>query len=209
MNPTVRCFVALDIPDQVRTPLDERLTDLREDGPTLRWTRPEGWHVTLAFLGDVPVGDLDQITTTLKQVLAGAPAEAVPTTLSLGDAGRYGRKVLWVQVQARPPDSLTLLATSIRAALRHYIEPDGREFRPHLTLARAARAPVTGEVVDRLQQVLAPSDDQGARTQGGPPPLARSWSPTAVGLWHAEHGRGPAVYTTMARWPLPGERRSF
>lgn len=204
MTGSVRCFVALEIPDQVRIPLEAHLTDLREDLPTLRWTRPQGWHVTIAFLGDVPLGSLEEITTTVERIVTGSPPEALPTTLTLTDAGRYGSKVLWLEVKEHPQDSLTRLATSIREALRPVVEPDGRRFRAHLTLARAARDPITDEVVALVQQTLTSGDDhQRARSSNQPAPVTRSWSPTAVGLWRAQHGRGPAVYTTMARWPLP------
>ncbi|MGH3783890.1 MAG: 2'-5' RNA ligase family protein [Pseudonocardiaceae bacterium] len=74
----MRLFVALTPPDEVVEALRVCTHELRECAPELRWTRPEQWHVTLAFLGEV--GSPSQ------PACGGAPS--LPSARHLGPGGR-------------------------------------------------------------------------------------------------------------------------
>ena len=50
---SIRAFLALEIPDGIRSRLASARERLRPELPRARWTRPEGWHLTLKFLGEV------------------------------------------------------------------------------------------------------------------------------------------------------------
>ena len=52
---TVRVFVALAPPDDAKAELASALQPVYEKYPHLRWNRIEDWHITLAFLGELPV----------------------------------------------------------------------------------------------------------------------------------------------------------
>jgi len=156
----------------------------------LRWTRPEQWHLTLAFLGDVD----DESRAELARRLARVAARAHPLALSLGSAGRFGNRVLWTRVRG-DTDPLRRLAEAVRAAARRARLPvEDRSYRPHLTLARA-------------------------RTEVDLRPMVTSLAEFASSPWTAEHlhlvrsqlGAGPdgtAQYVRQASWPLgrnPGD----
>jgi 2'-5' RNA ligase len=137
----MRMFAAVVPPDDVLEELDEFLSPRREAAP-LRWTRPDGWHLTLAFMADVPDRALDE----LLERLARAGRRRRPFTLSLGGGGAFpnvGRaKVLYAAVDGEPEDveELRRLSTGARAAAGKAGAPvDGTRFTPHLTLARAGR----------------------------------------------------------------------
>ena len=49
----MRLFVAVDLPEGVKGNLDAAVAPLREAFPRARWVRPQGSHLTLAFLGAV------------------------------------------------------------------------------------------------------------------------------------------------------------
>jgi 2'-5' RNA ligase len=67
-----------------------------ERWPELRWTAPELWHVTLAFLGEVP----ERVLPSLEIRLARAAGRHPPMTLRFAAAGAFpsaGRaNVLWL-----------------------------------------------------------------------------------------------------------------
>ncbi len=50
-----RAFLALEVPAAVKTQLAAAQENLRRELPRARWTRPDGWHLTLKFLGEVNV----------------------------------------------------------------------------------------------------------------------------------------------------------
>lgn len=98
-----------------------------------RYVRPEMYHMTLAFLGQVDEGDVPRVRAAMRA----AAATAAPFALRLGALGTFG-DVLWRGVE--DSRALLRLATAVRAALDgEGIPYDGRAFRPHFTLARRAR----------------------------------------------------------------------
>src|SRR3989304_6133334 len=95
-----RLFVAIDLPEDVRESLGRLQSDLRQhDLPGLRWTRPEGVHLTLKFLGETPASSLPAIEGALARAVRGAPS----FRLALGAPGTFGNRRgprgLWVGVE--------------------------------------------------------------------------------------------------------------
>jgi RNA 2',3'-cyclic 3'-phosphodiesterase len=182
-----RLFVAIDVPMAARQALSDAVTGLRVRHDGLRWSRPAGWHVTLAFLGEVGVGGRIRAISALRRATVGAAPCAV--TLS-GRLGRFGDRVLWASVEA-DDDRLPTLVDGIRRELAAAGLPfDDRPFRSHLTLARGRR----GQAMPRTRLLTAPG-------------LPCRWSVATVALMASPpngHGNG---YRTVATWPL-GEGRA-
>ncbi|MFD5868437.1 2'-5' RNA ligase family protein [Corynebacterium sp. NPDC060344] len=69
----MRLFASIRPPEEVREHLVTALRPIRDGlGPSLRWTDPDQWHLTVAFYGERPDGSVDE--------LAGHIAAAVATT---------------------------------------------------------------------------------------------------------------------------------
>lgn len=135
----MRLFVAVVPPDDVLDDLEEHLGPRREAGPEIRWTDRHQWHVTLAFLGDVPERRLDDLT----EALARSAAKRDPLVLRLSGAGAfpnpYAARVLWAGVEQVRGD-LAAVARGIRnAASTVGATPDGTRFSAHVTLGRFHR----------------------------------------------------------------------
>jgi 2'-5' RNA ligase len=131
---TMRLFVALDVPDDVRDALREVIAQLKPLCNTARWARPEGMHVTLKLVGHVEATKLDAIRATLATVRIAEPVELNFCGVGFFPNARRPR-VLWCGVKASA--NLASLAADINHALDPLgIPADDREFAPHLTLAR-------------------------------------------------------------------------
>jgi 2'-5' RNA ligase len=129
----MRLFVAITPPADVVAELHLRTSELRELAPGLRWSRPEQWHLTLAFLGEVSDETLPELTTRLGRAAGRHP----PLALALSGGGRFGNRVLWTPVTG-DRTGLGRLVDSVRAAVRRSGLPiEDRPYRPHLTLARS------------------------------------------------------------------------
>ncbi|MCC6497454.1 MAG: RNA 2',3'-cyclic phosphodiesterase [Propionibacteriaceae bacterium] len=149
---TGRLFVAVVPPDPVRDALDRFLEPRRDAGGDLRWTLPEGWHLTCAFMAKVPPG----LVGNLEDALAVVAARTAPFEIGIAGAGAFPNpdraRVLWLGV-TRGAEELGRLARRCRnAAATSGIEVEGGPFRAHLTLARAAGIPATHwlEVLDAV-----------------------------------------------------------
>jgi 2'-5' RNA ligase len=182
----MRLFVGLTPPSEIIEGLRVVTTGLRDCAPELRWTRPEQWHLTLVFLGEVGDDVVDELARRLSRVAFRHP----PLSLALGGGGRFGHRVLWTGVQGHR-DGLRRLATSTQAAAHRCRLPvEYRPYRPHLTLARADAGTDLRPLVERL-----------ARWQGS------SWVATQLQLVHSRLGAGPnssALHEPIASWPLQG-----
>ena len=71
----IRLFVAIQIPEAVR---NEMITLQRELKPLalgdVRWAGPEQLHLTLKFLGNVPVASLEAVNRSLTDACSGVGA---------------------------------------------------------------------------------------------------------------------------------------
>lgn len=133
-EPRLRVFVGLPLPDAVREPLGEYLTQCARLAPEQRWSPPANLHLTLHFLGSVGAGRVDRVAEAL------AAVRQPPFRLQLGGLGRFGTaarpRVLWMGVAAgRAP--LSALAGAVAARCREAgVAGDERPYNPHLTLCR-------------------------------------------------------------------------
>lgn len=136
-----RMFTAVLPPPSVVAELDRWLEPRREAGAdTWRWTRPENWHVTTAFMESVS----DDARYRLAEALAEVAATTPPFDLRLEGARCFPSveraKLLALDV-AHGAEPLGHLARACRyAASRSGAAPDGATFVGHLTLGRARRA---------------------------------------------------------------------
>ena len=95
---------------------------------------PERWHLTLAFLGEVPD------PTALAPELAGVCAGRGPLDLRLAGSGTFGRGgPVWVGVEGDRV-GLSALAGDVAQACRDAgVDVERRPYRPHLTVGRRGR----------------------------------------------------------------------
>jgi 2'-5' RNA ligase len=138
----MRMFVAVLPPAGVLEHLEEFLTPRQEAEPAFRWTVPDQWHVTLAFMPSVADRHLDD----LQERLARAAARRTPFALGLVGGGAFPglarAKVLYAGVRTDASGTVELgrLATGARAAAtKAGTETGGGRFHPHVTLARTGR----------------------------------------------------------------------
>jgi 2'-5' RNA ligase len=123
-----RLFTALEIP----RPIGERLSMLRGGLPGARWVDPENYHVTLRFVGDIDDALAREIAAMLGQVKRRGFEARFDGVSSFG--GRKPRAV--VAALAPHPALLELQAEHERLMQRVGLEPEGRKYSPHVTLAR-------------------------------------------------------------------------
>lgn len=122
----------------MRMELSKHIAHLKQDVPTrmVRWVRPEGIHLTLKFLGDVPTDTIDQISATLKRICI----EHVPFKVMVGEFGCFPNfrrpRILWIGVQdlsARLSDLHGEIETGLS---KLGFARETRRFHPHLTIGR-------------------------------------------------------------------------
>ena len=187
----LRLFVACELPPAVRDALGCVQEELRTRGVgRLRWVRPEGIHLTLKFLGEVPAAKREAV----ENALAGAVVSPFALDVRLGSLGGFGGRqrlrVIWVGLEG-DVEGLVRLAALVEEALGPLGFPrERRPFAPHLTLARVPDD-VGPQERSRLADLL----------EAFPSPSLPSMTLTAVSLMQSFLQPTGARYQCLAVYP--------
>ncbi|MBR0716970.1 RNA 2',3'-cyclic phosphodiesterase [Bradyrhizobium liaoningense] len=123
-----RLFTGLEIPAEI----GQSLSNLRGGLPGARWIDPENYHVTLRFIGDIDGASANEIASMLFRVDRKPFEVKVQGLTSFG--GRKPRAVVATIAPSKP--LMELQAELERMMQRIGLNPEGRKFIPHVTLAR-------------------------------------------------------------------------
>jgi 2'-5' RNA ligase len=138
-----RLFTALEIPADI----GQTLSFLRGGLPGARWIDPENYHLTLRFIGDVD----DRIAHEVASMLTRVRRKSFELRLD-GLSSFGGRKPRAVVATTAPAQMLLeLQSEQERLMQRVGLEPEGRKFTPHVTLARL-RDSSNRQVADYLSE---------------------------------------------------------
>jgi 2'-5' RNA ligase len=182
----MRLFVGIALPP----PVSDALAQVRQrfepgSGPDLRWPAPEGWHVTLQFLGAVS----DERATCVHEQLRTICAAPVPVRIEgLGFFERGG--VFWAGVALTA--ELLALQQRVAAAMRNcgFVGED-RAYNPHITLARA-KGRGGARVLSPLKKAVG----------NNPADLSAEFTAEEFLLYESFPGPEGSRYEVRARFPL-------
>ena len=176
-----RLFTAIEIPEAIRV----RLSLLRAPLSGAKWIEPENMHITVRFAGDIDGRAADEFVDFLAGVRA-RPFEV--TVKGVGAFGGRDPRVLWAGVEAGEPLE-ALYRAHDRAARTAGLEPEGRAFKPHVTLARMRGA--------RQHAVARFLEEHGALR-------AEPFTATRFVLLSARPGTGGPPYVVEVAFPFDG-----
>ena len=176
-----RLFTALEIPSEI----GQSLALLRGGLPGARWITPENYHLTLRFIGDIDDALAREIAYMLGQVKRPAFDLRIDGLDSFG--GHKPRAV--VAAVPAVPELVELQADHERLMQRVGLEPEGRKYTPHVSLARL-RESSNRQVADYLA-VRAPFRS---------PPFKVS----RFVLFSSRASVGGGPYVVEAAYPLAG-----
>jgi RNA 2',3'-cyclic 3'-phosphodiesterase len=173
--------VALNLSDEVRDAIAKFSEKLRAEFPSARWTRIEGIHVTLKFIGEVSEDRVEQIENALSSGSSTALVE-----MNFRGAGFFPDerrpRVFWIGIDSTP--NLAEIAQRIETQLVSLgIARESREFKPHLTLARISESRGIEKLRDALRKHGA-IDFGAVRTN-------------EMHLYQSKLGRAGAKYTRL------------
>lgn len=180
----IRLFVGLELPANMR----QHLAMLSGGLPGARWVRPESYHLTVRFIGDVDEGRFDDIDAALSRIRAPAFDLTLESVSIFGKAS--APHTLFVGVQKN--EVLGALHAKVdRALIGIGFEPESRKYSPHVTLARlkdAATARLGGYVTANSLFRSGPAHIDG------------------FVLFSSFLSRSGAIYESEAHYPLAGGR---
>ncbi len=184
----IRSFIAIDFPEETRKALEDIQKELKQCGAGVRWVKPGSIHLTLKFLGNIHLAQVEDIALAVAEEIRDQP----PITLGAAGLGAFPSRrkprVVWIGMEGE-----VQRLTRIQARVENALEPLGfvrekRVFQPHLTI---------GRVKDRrrLQALI----DAMATLDMEP---FNSFDADEIILYKSDLRPTGAIYTKLHRMPL-------
>ncbi|THB80107.1 MAG: RNA 2',3'-cyclic phosphodiesterase [Desulfobacteraceae bacterium] len=184
----IRAFIAIDLPAQVITDLDQLQQQIRRNlDIKASWPRPRNIHLTLKFLGSIPMGQINAVIQAMTQARDQLNSRAIQ--LSCGGIGVFPSvkrpKVLWAGLR-KDTHLLGEMHQHLNAGLSPLgFTPESRRFSPHLTLARIKKSSISAKRWIRLIQEYGDFE-------------TRSFQVDSIKLFKSELTPSGAVYSTLS-----------
>ncbi len=196
MAQTTRTFLAIDVPHDVAERIRKLQRELAPLVPGFRWGDATPFHLTLAFLGDVPFAELNDVCEAARLTARSCKRFEVQFR-GLGAFPKPERpRVAWVGFDGPGLEPLAELHRTLVANLRQIGRPpDDSRFTPHVTLGRLKTGAGRGKTPSPAPDLAAIVADR------------RDWSPGAmtvgeiVAYSSTLTPEGP-TYAALARAPL-------
>lgn len=166
---------------------------LRAASPEASWTRPESWHLTLRFLGEVPRERIAAFAAAMGPAVAGSSAMELRSADAVLFPARGPARVLGVGFESDAGvDALVALAREAERCAREVgLEPEKRVWHPHVTLARIRRSWPLAAVARFRADVAATTFP--------------AWPVRRGVLYESRLAPEGAVHTPIEEWPVHGE----
>lgn len=158
---TIRTFIAVQLPDALKAEIEQIIGLLRRDRSRdpVRWVAPESLHLTLCFLGELPVSKVDVIGA----ILQGLGYAYDSFEVEVGGIGYFPNaekaQVVYLGLSGNLKPLLALQHDLDTALQRNKLKPSEKHpFHPHLTLGRIDERKVLEREITMLTQRVAAQD---------------------------------------------------
>nr|MDP7586554.1 RNA 2',3'-cyclic phosphodiesterase [Dehalococcoidia bacterium] len=191
----VRSFIAILVPSEGIEALEQVVKSLdQEIGRHVRWVRPEGIHVTLKFMGDIPAATVEQLLEALPPVAAGFS----PFELAISGLGAFPNlrrpRVLWAGLDGELTTLSELQLAVDEAVGKLGLPREQRAFSPHLTLGRV-RSDVAEGQLRKIGEVMSSTEI----------PSIPGWPADTVSLMRTELDPAGSRHYLVGSAPIGGK----
>ena len=132
---TIRSFIALSVPEEVSNQLGDLAAKMsyQDKSGAVRWVDQENYHLTLGFLGDQSIEDLESLAESLDHSLQ--QPEFTSHVSMISPFPETKPKLMAALVEKN--EAITLLNRQVLSAVNSIgMSMNKRKFIPHITLGR-------------------------------------------------------------------------
>ena len=188
----VRAFTAVEVWPEIRERARALIHRFKDTTAKVTWVKPDQMHLTMNFLGDVPLNDIPAVC----KAVADAVEPFKPFDVEMATVGVFPNyenpRTIWLGV-GDGHEELVSLHTALQARLGDLgFRIDARRFHPHLTLGRVRSLP------DGPGQ-LAGLIKQHADFEAGPMMISE------VTVFSSDLGRDGPTYEVLGHGELLGK----
>jgi RNA 2',3'-cyclic 3'-phosphodiesterase len=153
----MRCFIAIEVPSEIKSAFVALQNDLRSAGADVAWTNPDNVHLTLKFLGEID----KKLVSKVEQVCLETISSMSPFKLGIDRIGLFPNerhpRVLWIGLGGEL-ETLEKLQEQLDERLAGIgFEIEEKDFQPHLTVGRIRSNKNLREMLKRSDGYSLPS----------------------------------------------------
>lgn len=184
----IRSFIAIEIPSDIQSELRKVLNHFKDLTGKISWTKPEGIHITLKFLGDIQEALIEVLRKNLERLATDYRAfPLVLTGIGAFPNTTYPR-VIWVGIQDASGTLIKMQRRLEKDLQPLGFVPEERDFSLHLTLGRVKSLQSKGEFLRKINTLPEFSVD--------------TFVAEKVNLMKSQLTPSGAIYTALVSVPL-------
>jgi 2'-5' RNA ligase len=156
-NRNIRAFIAISLPGNIISHLENLQADIKSYNIKASWPNPSNMHLTLKFLGDIPLSNVKSISDCINSAVLDFKKENENLRLSAEGIGIFPSvkkpRILWAGIQSKDKDQTDKLKM-IHSLLQTRLEKTGfkkekNQFSSHITLCRIKK-PVSEKLITKI-----------------------------------------------------------
>ncbi|KJJ83870.1 2',5' RNA ligase [Candidatus Omnitrophus magneticus] len=187
----IRAFIAFELSSIVKRDFENIIGELKKSGADVKWVEPRNAHITLKFLGSVPVENISKINSVLKKI-ADSTKEFKVVLNGVGVFPKWEKiKIIWVGVENGSEELKNIAIKMERAMSELGFSKETKTFSLHITIGRVRSLKNKNKLKDIAVSLTRP-------------PLEIKFF--EIILFESTLFSNGPVYTVIERFPLAAEK---
>jgi len=147
--PVIRAFIAIEIDSSARAALSRAQEKLKRSRAHVSWVPKDNLHISLVFLGDVPVETVELLGEEVKNICFSRQ----PFQSCIENLGTFGKstspRVIWAGVG--PNESLANVQQQVSQCVQQAgVSLEDRPYKAHVTLGRVRSSRGRNQLLDAI-----------------------------------------------------------
>ncbi len=184
----MRSFIAIEVPDNIKTAIEELSGRLRASGTKASWVKPDNIHLTLRFLGSIEERRVNLISERLNIEYR----DVAPFTLRVSGVRTFPNvhkpSVVWVGLEPAEGPLAVTQEIAETAAIATGFPRETKPFRAHMTVARIRNKLKLGNLIEALESEKDFSTEP--------------FTVDTVALFSSDLTRNGSIYTKLGEFQL-------
>jgi len=180
----MRLFYCVELAPDVQTQLDRIVQPLRAGAGRVSWVRPENFHFTLKFLGEIEPSAVEALTALGAQIAPMFPQFEITFDMAGAFPNAHRPRVLWIGCRQAPQVIFAVQEQLEKELTKMGFEAE-RNFSPHVTVGRVKEERRVGQFAQIISQIK---------------PFACRAQIAGLTLMESRLSPGGAIYAPVARW---------
>ncbi len=148
----IRAFISVDIEEPLSEKLNKLAESLKLTGADVKVVEKENFHITIRFLGNIPVDMIDMIEDIMKKAVKNVKTHKIRLKGVGAFPNEMRPRVIWVGVNG--DEYLREINRIIERELRRMgLKPETKPFTAHVTLARVRSRKRIDELVKWINEM--------------------------------------------------------